>query len=648
MTTTSTDRTGRIGDVAFKAPVAAASTGNLTLSGEQTIDGVVTNASRVLVKDQTTTLDNGIYVTDTGSWTRAKDFNGPYDAATGTMVAVTGGTANADSIWRVATAGGALTPSTDAITFEEALVSDASTVSFTAAGSNALASTVQRKLREVVSVFDFFNATLIADAIARTNNYETSALMQYAVDSFSGTTGGAVFMPEGNYRFSSQVLIDRDNIHIYGAGIEATQVLKITASMNVFSFGLNVTQREGCSIRDLSINVSGVTSSAGSGIRFRKTLNTIAERLRIVAQFIGITMFSANLAIAQDIYIVNTVASTGICVSVDGAGNDQFLNRVTCDAPAGSQPLAGFAVYRTDAMTIEDCVVVRSGIGITLRPAGTDTVDNLFFMNNSWDTCTNQGLSIEPAAGAFVRRLASTNDWFSSCDDSGVKLSSVGTIADIRFTSARFFNNNKHGFEAQGGTDFYLTCCSAAGNSRTVNNTYSGIFIAANIGGFQLTGNRCGAVASFGNFQKYGIEVSAGTSDNYLIFGNDCRTNATGGLIDGGSGTQKQVFGNFPFSATTDNFTIGNGSPMKRIMSATKSWDPPNVADGAMTSTTVTVTGALVGDVVQCGLSTLVVAGWVLSGYVSAADTVTVTLFNKTGGAVDLASGTLRATVTRF
>jgi len=94
MTTTTTDRAGRVGDVAIKAPVVAATTAPITLSGEQTIDGVLTAASRVLVKSQASSIDNGIYLSDTGTWTRAADWDGPYDAANGTLVHVNGGTAN--------------------------------------------------------------------------------------------------------------------------------------------------------------------------------------------------------------------------------------------------------------------------------------------------------------------------------------------------------------------------------------------------------------------------------------------------------------------------------------------------------------------------------------------------------------------------
>lgn len=57
------------------AAVAVASTANIAaLTGEQTIDGVLTSASRVLLKNQTTASQNGVWVTGAGAWTRPTDF----------------------------------------------------------------------------------------------------------------------------------------------------------------------------------------------------------------------------------------------------------------------------------------------------------------------------------------------------------------------------------------------------------------------------------------------------------------------------------------------------------------------------------------------------------------------------------------------
>lgn len=95
-----------------------ASTGNLTLSGEQTIDGVATNLSRALVKDQTDASQNGIYITGAGVWTRASDCDSAAELGYA-FTAVTGGTLNGGTAWVVTAAGSAITLGTTDITWAQ-------------------------------------------------------------------------------------------------------------------------------------------------------------------------------------------------------------------------------------------------------------------------------------------------------------------------------------------------------------------------------------------------------------------------------------------------------------------------------------------------------------------------------------------------
>jgi len=78
--------------------VAVATTVAITLSGEQTIDGVLTSTSRVLVKNQADPKTNGIYVSAAGAWARASDYN-TADEIQYSFVTATGGTIGANSTW---------------------------------------------------------------------------------------------------------------------------------------------------------------------------------------------------------------------------------------------------------------------------------------------------------------------------------------------------------------------------------------------------------------------------------------------------------------------------------------------------------------------------------------------------------------------
>ncbi len=82
----------------WKESVVVATTANITLSGEQTIDGVLTSASRVLVKNQSTQSQNGIYVSAAGAWTRSTDADSAAELE-GATVRVQQGTSNSDTTW---------------------------------------------------------------------------------------------------------------------------------------------------------------------------------------------------------------------------------------------------------------------------------------------------------------------------------------------------------------------------------------------------------------------------------------------------------------------------------------------------------------------------------------------------------------------
>jgi len=96
-----------------------ATTANITLSGTQTIDGIAVSAGdRVLVKDQSTTHQNGIYVCAAGSWSRATDADTATEFNSGVFFFVEQGTVNADSGW-VLTTDTAITFGSTAIAFAQ-------------------------------------------------------------------------------------------------------------------------------------------------------------------------------------------------------------------------------------------------------------------------------------------------------------------------------------------------------------------------------------------------------------------------------------------------------------------------------------------------------------------------------------------------
>lgn len=100
-----------------KTACRVATTANLSLTGAATVDGVaVATSDRVLVKNQTASAENGIYVANTsGAWTRATDAN-TWAELVGAAAFITAGSTQANTTWVTNIAAGG-TLGTDPITF---------------------------------------------------------------------------------------------------------------------------------------------------------------------------------------------------------------------------------------------------------------------------------------------------------------------------------------------------------------------------------------------------------------------------------------------------------------------------------------------------------------------------------------------------
>jgi len=103
----------------LKQSVRAATTGNITLSGIQTIDSVLLQVGdRVLVKDQTNGSENGIYIVSSGAWSRSTDADSNDKVTTGLFCFVEEGTTNSATGWVLITPA-PITLGTTSLTFTQ-------------------------------------------------------------------------------------------------------------------------------------------------------------------------------------------------------------------------------------------------------------------------------------------------------------------------------------------------------------------------------------------------------------------------------------------------------------------------------------------------------------------------------------------------
>jgi hypothetical protein len=103
----------------WKLPCKVATIGNITLSAPQTIDGIsVVAGDRVLVLQQSTGSNNGIYIVNAGAWERAIDMSLTDDVFSGVEIYVNSGSTYAGKTFVLTTSNPIILGST-VLTFQQ-------------------------------------------------------------------------------------------------------------------------------------------------------------------------------------------------------------------------------------------------------------------------------------------------------------------------------------------------------------------------------------------------------------------------------------------------------------------------------------------------------------------------------------------------
>jgi hypothetical protein len=168
-----------------KGSCAVGTTANITLSGLQTIDGYTTlSGDRVLVKNQSLSQNNGIYVASASAWTRATDMD-TWAEVPGAFTFVENGTNQADTGW-VCTSNAGGTIGTTPITFTQ--FSGAGTYT---AGTGLTLTGTQFSITNTGTAGTYGSATLIpvitTNAQGQVTSVTTASNPQGTVTSVSGT-----------------------------------------------------------------------------------------------------------------------------------------------------------------------------------------------------------------------------------------------------------------------------------------------------------------------------------------------------------------------------------------------------------------------------------------------------------------------------
>lgn len=235
-----------------KPSVKCATTANITLSGEQTLDGVLTSASRVLVKNQSTQAENGIYVSDAGAWTRATDMDA-WTEVPGAFCFVEQGTLYADTGW-VCSADAGGTIGVTAITWSQ--FAGAGTYT---AGTGLTLTGTQFSITALTA-----NRAVVTDGSGnRTASTTTATEIGYVngVTSAIQTQLNAIRAGKSNVSVSSDVTLTDQAIHLVSTAAARSLTLPAPAA-SMYIVLKDVTGS--CQTNNITINPNGAQTIDGS------------------------------------------------------------------------------------------------------------------------------------------------------------------------------------------------------------------------------------------------------------------------------------------------------------------------------------------------------------------------------------------------
>jgi len=403
-----------------KASCVAATTANITLSGTQTIDGVALIAGdRCLVKDQTLSQNNGIYLVAAGAWTRATDMDS-WAEVPGAFTFIEQGTLYADTGW-VCTSNAGGTLGTTPITW----VQFAGVGSYTAGTGLTLTGTQFSITNTAVAAGAYGSASSVPNytvnaqgqltlasntAIAINANQITSGTLPVA----NGGTGRTV----GNYSiYANEIHVGKDGNDTTGDGTLINPVLTITKALTLVGAGRNTVIVHPGSYSESPTVSSANTTIATSELTGANTQISGTLTLSAAARISGIKLTNLTITGSGNTYISNCTVDTQVIKS--GSNYVEIINtELQCVSGvqitgAGTVSIVGNKCWAVAVSNASANVLIKDSYQVITPSvtAGTLQLDGsaIFAASPASNAVTSSAGSFITLANCFVLNSAGTN-----------------------------------------------------------------------------------------------------------------------------------------------------------------------------------------------------------------------------------------------
>lgn len=479
---------------------------------------------------------------------------------------------------------------------------DAQQISYTPPFTGSVATNVEAKLSQYVSVKDF-GAT--GDGVT-----DDTVAMQAAHN-----TGRTVFYPKGTYNFTT--------ITIPCGGIVGEGKLTILRTTDTSTADV---------ITYTSVDPTGLLINTAGGL------------------FLNFTLLASTY----------TQKSAGAGISIvpapySGSPNEDYLT-ILSGLYVRNLPI-GASFVRGSFFSVRDCYFALFTIAglyadinnATFQDNGDNEIIGNFFFTNATIGPSARGIWYRCGGARIIGNKV--NGGLIGIDINPLRGTSIAIVANNSVE-----NHTNNAIRAYIGSDF---------TPITVFDGFSFVQIDGNqIGGYNLTGPAISfdSYASDPKFYNCSIQnnviynpsntgsraIDIRQVDRFIVANNfvDSATVGYGSLFVASSATSGLVTRNqFLRAATSNILNSSTSTALDEIVAEySTAYDPPSISAGATLTLVVTVTGARLGNYVLASMS-IDIASITLTAHVSANDSVTVVFFNGTASPVDIGLGTLRLRV---
>ena len=377
-----------------------------------------------------------------------------------------------------------------------------------------------------------------------TGGTDSRLQIQAAVNAAQAAGGTTVLMPQGTYKISAPISIVSPVSIIGMAG--ATIIAPNFASGSAFQIvpPSGWPYDSGVTIANLNFKASVVRTS-GAYLSSSNGYYITVTRCQFIDGYNGIHLTgpaATGFYVKECIFANNTNdnilidAATGLQGPVDVVLQDLWIH----GAGPASQSVSGVHLKAAGDIALRHVSTVWSGSALRVQPASGNRIQALVCNECFFDSGSGYGVYVDTNAGGVVDLIKIANTWIATNGAGGVALTGSALIRHVDLLNCVISNNDGNGVLLN---NTLVRNTSIIGCSIS-SNTGNGIAAVAGVVNFKVVGCTIGQSGEFVGNSQWGIYITAGASDYYIISNNKITDNTVGQLFDGGTGINKTVYPN--------------------------------------------------------------------------------------------------------